>query len=251
MNILLTNDDGIDASGLRTLYAELVDLGHNVTVFAPTKERSGASNSVTLNTPLYAQKIHEEAFTGTAITGTPVDCVKIGLDILRTTPPDLVISGINAGHNIGIDTIYSGTIAAAVESCISGFPAIAFSRPRKEIDTTSDYAKYAVELLKKITITSIPKYHLININFPSITLKNVKGIKVCPMSLQAWENKLKQKEDNQKEPYWLIEGYLPYSYGMPGTDVDYILNGWITITPLQFDMTAKNVFPTIEQWFST
>lgn len=251
MNILLTNDDGIHASGLRAIYNELVKLGHNVFPFAPTIERSGASNSVSLNVPLTTQDVYDGDFKGTAINGTPVDCVKVGLAKLHENPPDLIISGINAGHNVGTDILYSGTVAAAIEGCVAGIPSIAFSRPREEVDPTQSYAEHAANLLKKIDFSLIPKGQTLNINYPSISIKKTLGIKVCTMSSQGWEHKLHKKKGDNGKPYWLISPYIPYSHGIPQTDVFFLLEGWITITPLMFNMTAQTTLSNLEQYSFT
>lgn len=248
MHILLTNDDGIHASGLQELYKALIQLGHTVFPIAPISEKSGASNSLSICTPIYAEHIENTTIKGIAVTGTPTDCVKIGLNIL-STPPDLVVSGINSGSNIGTDILYSGTVSAAIEASIMGIPAIAFSRPREETDDLQTYATHAAKLITDIDITMIPKYQSLNINYPNVPLNNVLGTKICPMSTQPWENRGYQETDDQGNACWIISGYTPYEYGYPGTDIDWILQDWITITPLQFDMTAKNTIPTLEQYF--
>lgn len=247
MNILLTNDDGIHASGLRAIYNELVKLGHNIFPFAPINEKSGASNSVSLNTPITTHEVYDGEFKGIAISGTPVDCVKIGLAKLHESPPDLIISGINAGHNVGTDILYSGTVAAAIEGCVAGIPAIALSRPREEVEPTQSYAAHAANLIKKIDLSLIPKGQMLNINYPSVSIEKNLGIKICPMSSQSWEHKLHKKKDDKGQPYWFISPYIPYTHGLSETDVFFLLEGWITITPLLFNMTAQNTLAILEQ----
>ncbi len=250
MHILLTNDDGIHASGLRALYTILTQQGHTVSAIAPIKEKSGASNSLSIRVPVKTHAIHEENFQGTAVEGTPTDCIKIGLNLLKNDYPDLVISGINAGENIGLDSLYSGTIAAAAEACLAGIPAIAVSRQREEVEPVEVYATHIASLIPYFDFKSHYKNQVININYPSTAPDNTQGIKVCPLSMQEWKDSFIKKEKNG-EVYWWLSAYTPYINPMENTDVYFLQKNWITITPLQFDLTAKESFTILEKQLSS
>ena len=150
MRILLSNDDGIHSPCLRALHRALCDAGHTLDVVAPLVEQSGVGCSVTLHSPLRLHPIEEEGFSGTAVAGTPVDCVKIALTTLLPEPPDLVVVGINNGANKGVDVFYSGTVGAATEAALRGLPAVAFSRPRPELEPPQSLARHAASLVDAV-----------------------------------------------------------------------------------------------------
>ena len=150
MNILLANDDGIQAIGLRSLYFALVEAGHDVHVVAPVTEQSAVGHAVTLSMPIRVREFRENSFKGLGVYGTPVDCVKLGLSTLLSDKPDLVLSGINAGANVGVDILYSGTVSAATEGALMKIPAMAVSMDNFNPQDLSGQARYCVDLLPKI-----------------------------------------------------------------------------------------------------
>ncbi len=235
MNILLTNDDGIYAKGIRALYKALIKAGHEVTVIAPLSEKSGVSSSVTLIMPLRVRQIEEENFSGLGVFGTPADCVKLGLSSLMEKKPDLVMSGINAGGNTGVDVIYSGTVAAALEGALSGYPAMAVSFDDFRINDISKEADHAVSLAEKIDWKAIPERRVINVNYPKCGIDASKGMEICPPATIPWDDKYEERRDIRGLPYWWISGYMPSDKLSPNSDRALLNNGYITVSPIRFE----------------
>jgi 5'-nucleotidase len=166
MNILLANDDGIQAVGLRALYHALVEAGHEVHVVAPVTEQSAVGHAVTLSMPVRVKEFREDGFYGRGVYGTPVDCVKLGLSTLLDEKPDLVLSGINAGANVGVDILYSGTVSAATEGALMEIPSMAVSMDNFNPVDLSGQARYTADLLPRIPWEKLPRKCVINLNFP-------------------------------------------------------------------------------------
>ena len=202
MHIFLTNDDGINAPGLRALCAAFSAKGHRVTVVAPQTEQSGVSGSLHLHQPLRVHAVRDGNFSGLAVEGTPVDCVKLGLTTLLDERPDLVVSGLNAGCNMGTDIYYSGTVGAAMEGALQGFPAIAFSRPVPEVEPAERCARHAADLLDLLEVQSLPYGHMLNVNYPRRPMAEVRGIRVCRMTPLGWAGTYQRREDPSGRPYW-------------------------------------------------
>jgi 5'-nucleotidase len=175
MDILLTNDDGIRAVGLRALYAALIKAGHRVHVAAPMTEQSAVGHSVTLFSPLRVKEVEEAGFSGLGISGTPADCVKLALSHLLPKKPDMIVSGINSGANVGVDVLYSGTVSAATEGALDGIPAMAVSVDDYHPEELSAQAEYAVAMLGKDFWSGFPRHCVLNLNFPAGPLADAKG----------------------------------------------------------------------------
>lgn len=237
MNILISNDDGIQSSGLQSLYKELKKAGHDVSVVAPLEQQSGKSHSITVFEPLRAQKYEENDFKGTGIFGTPSDCVKVGLGRICEKRPDLIISGINDGQNVGPDIFYSGTVGAAAEGAHSGIPSIAVSHAghvtKEEMEKT---ATHLVKLLSEIDLKNFPKGRVININYPACSVDAAKGVRVCRQSPAVFDNGYSERLDPRGDKYWWMDGGIE---GEEAGENDRALlrDGWITVTPLKFDYT--------------
>lgn len=240
MNVFLTNDDGINARGLRELYKALKNRGHKVFAVAPARQQSGVSHSLTVFEPLRVAREAEDEFQGVGVYGTPVDCVKLGLGVLSDFKPDLVMSGINSGPNAGPDIFYSGTIAAAAEGANAGIPAMAISYgdPSENADMES-VARKAVELAERIVWEKIRDRVVINVNFPACETGRWAGIKVCSQSASVWDNSYIEKRDPRGEPYWWLDGKLDPPIHGKDTDRHFLANNYISVTPLKFDYTAK------------
>lgn len=239
MRILLTNDDGIHADGLRAMYHALVQAGHEVYAFAPETEQSGVSGAITFHMPLRVREIRDGAFTGHSVSGTPVDCVKLALTTLLPARPELVVSGINAGSNLGGDVYYSGTLGAAVEGAFLGLPALAVSRRmqgRSEPGFES-VAQHAADFIGRIAWAALPPKRVLNLNFPACPVHEARGLRLCPLSLTTWDDAYLRREDPRGRPYWWLHGELPPSSPTPRTDSELVREGWITLTPLQLDLT--------------
>ncbi|MDR2820105.1 MAG: 5'/3'-nucleotidase SurE [Desulfovibrio sp.] len=238
MDVLLTNDDGIRATGLRTLYAALLEAGHTVHVVAPIRQQSGVGHSLTVFEPVRAVDIVEPHFRGTGVYGTPTDCVKLALSTLLTRQPDMVISGINAGQNVGPDILYSGTVGAATEAAHENLPSIAVSHNdhRASVDLLPQ-ARHLVSLASRVDWACLAPRRVVNVNYPAGTLDQAKGVVVCPQTNAVWKNVYTERFDPRGAPYWWLEGEIPAESVNPGSDKDMLNRGYITITPLHFEFT--------------
>ena len=247
MRILLTNDDGIRAIGLRSMYAALVAAGHEVRVIAPMRQQSGVGHSLTVFTPLRVQHLNEDHFTGIGLYGTPTDCVKLGLACLLDTRPDMVISGINAGSNVGPDILYSGTVGAATEAAHEGIPTLAISCNQMHPENLDAQARHAVALAEKLDWTRIPERRVINVNYPACPPEEAKGLRICPQTSAVWVNGYEERQDPHGEPYWWLRGEIPAHTVNAGSDKDLLDRGYITITPLKFDFTDRETMQALTQ----
>lgn len=250
MKILITNDDGISSTRLHALIKEM-EKEHEVIVVAPTIQRSACGHSITIHDPLYVKEVKIEGVKSKAfsVSGTPADCVKIALERLVNGRLDMIISGINYGLNIGTDVLYSGTVSAAIEGAIYKIPSMAFSM---DIDSDDNAliqaAKYAVILLKTSHENHIKNDMVINVNFPKRIDKGIEGIKVCQLGNKVYSNCYIETigEDNKVGFKLRDENNDALE---EDTDVHYIKNGYITITPLHYDLTNYKVIKSVEKWF--
>lgn len=237
MIVALTNDDGIRAHGLRSLYSALKEAGHDVRVIAPVREQSAVGHAITVRDPLRVKEYNENGFRGVGITGTPADCVKLGISVVLDEEPDIVLSGINAGANVGPDIMYSGTVAAAREAAAMGYPAMAVSFDSFRQADLAEYARLAVSLMNKIPWLEIPEKRIINVNFPNLPFAECKGVKLCPQTSAVWHDWYHEHKDPRGVPYWWLDGNIPPEKVAPGTDRALLTEGWTTVTPLRFDFT--------------
>ncbi len=250
MLILLTNDDGIYAPGLRALRRELQKLGE-VVVVAPASEQSGVGHSITLLTPLLVQQVMDDnnQFLGWAVEGRPADCIKLALVELLPEPPDLVVSGINAGSNAGINVLYSGTVAAAIEGAfferLSIAVSLEYTRPKLDFHTASGYARQVIE---QILAQKPPAGSLFNVNIPSLDKGPIRGIRTTPQNVAPYVEKFDRRVDPRGRVYfWTTPGLLcPDPH--PDTDVTALAEGYITVTPLQFNLTHRGLLAKMSGW---
>ena len=252
MQILLTNDDGIYAPGLAALHEELLQLG-NVEVVAPASEQSGVGLSVTFLHPIMVEEERREgAHWGWAVAGSPVDCVKLGVLELCKPQPDLVISGINSGMNAGINVLYSGTVAAAIEVAFFGIPSIAVSANTSRPTDYPRAAKLAVGLIRQMWERGLSKGELWNINIPENRPEFPKGVKTTSLSLRRHNDVMQRREDPRGRPYFwnFWNGLDPKQNPLiaPGTDVRELAEGYITLTPLRFDITDYEAIEQSAGW---
>lgn len=245
MRILLTNDDGIGAAGLRALYAALRAAGHTVHVVAPMQEQSAVGHSLTVFQPLRSRVVKDGDFHGIGIHGTPTDCVKLALHTLVPERPDMVISGINAGANVGPDILYSGTVAAATEGAHSGLPALAVSHDDFHPGDLAEYASHAASLLPSLPWDKLPPRCLLNLNYPRCPLREAKPLAVCPQTSAVWADSYVEGRDPRGNPYWWLTGVIPPEQIEPGSDRDLLTRGHVTLTPLRFDFTAHASMETL------
>ncbi|MDX6181322.1 5'/3'-nucleotidase SurE [Flavobacterium sp. Fl-77] len=248
--ILITNDDGVSAPGIRALIDTMKTIGE-VIVVAPDKPQSAMGHAITINNTLYLNKISKENDTVTeySCSGTPVDCVKLAVNEILKRKPDLCVSGINHGSNSSINVIYSGTMSAAVEAGIEGIPAIGFSL--LDYDWNADFQqiqsfvkKIALETLEK----KLPKGVVLNVNFPKLKEKDIKGIKICRQAKALWVEKFdKRKTPFGKDYYWLSGEFVNQDKG-EDTDEWALENGYISVVPVQFDLTAHHTIQELNTW---
>ena len=209
MDILLTNDDGIRAVGLRALYRALIHAGHTVHVAAPMTEQSAVGHAITMFSPLRIKEVQEADFSGLGVSGTPADCVKLALSHLLSQKPDFILSGINAGANVGVDVLYSGTVSAATEGALAGIPALAVSVDDFHPTELSAQAEYAVQLLGLDLWASFPAHCVLNLNFPAGPMSDTRGLKVCSQTASTYKDWYDERRDPRGNPYFWIRGIIP------------------------------------------
>lgn len=250
--ILVTNDDGISAPGLRTLVRCMSTIG-DVIVVAPDSPQSGMGHAITINNTLHLDKvdIHDDngVMAAYSCSGTPADCVKIGLQEIVEQTPDIVVSGINHGSNASINVIYSGTMSAAIEAGIEGIPAIGFSVCDYTWDAHFDHAQNAITtIVKEALAHGIPKGVVLNVNIPKATDTPIQGIKICRQARANWKEKFdKRTSPMGKQYYWLTGTFELLDKG-EDTDEFALAKGYISVVPTQFDLTAHHVIQDINNW---
>ena len=239
MRILLTNDDGIQAAGLAAMHNALLEAGHVVHVVAPVAEQSAVGHALTVFVPLRVKEFRKSDFFGHGVYGTPADCVKLALSRLLPEKPDLVVSGINAGPNVGPDILYSGTVAAATEAAHLGFSAVALSMENFRITDARDQASHAAGLIGRIDWKRLPPRRVVNVNYPNLPIALTKGVRVCPQTRAVWKDWYDERHDPRGNTYWWLQGEIPPETVDAGSDRDLLSQGYITLTPLCFDFTDR------------
>jgi 5'-nucleotidase len=251
LRILLTNDDGVYAPGLQALRRELMKIG-DVTVVAPAGEQSAVGHSITLLTPMIVQEVLDENQQpmGWAVEGRPADCVKLALLELLPEPPDVVISGLNAGSNAGINVLYSGTVAAAIEGAFFERPSIAvsleYSKP-KPLDFPRA-AEYARKVIEQILDHALAGDALFNVNIPSLERGPVRGVRVVPQNIAKYLETFVRRVDPRGRVYFWSTPNMTCPEPHPDTDVIAMAEGYITVTPLQFNLTDAVMLATMKAW---
>lgn len=250
MRILITNDDGINSTGLHMLIKEM-ERDNEVTVVAPSNQRSASSHSITIHDPLFIKEVKIEGIKSQAysVSGTPADCVKIGIEKLINGSVDMVVSGINYGLNIGTDVIYSGTVSAAVEGAIYKIPSMAVSMDvNNSDDALIQGAKCANSILKTAYENYIKNDMVINVNIPEKIGDGIRGIKVCQLGNRIYTTCYIETIRNNNEIGYELKSQA-CDEEEEDTDVYYIKNRYITITPLHYDLTNFKVIKDVEKWF--
>jgi len=245
MHLLISNDDGIDSRGIQALARWMKRLGE-VTVVAPHVNRSGASNSLTLDAPVRIREIEDRWFR---VTGTPSDCVHIALTGLLERDPDIVVSGINAGANLGDDVIYSGTVAAAMEGRFLGLPAIAVSLVFEEKPKYYDTAAQAVSLVvQRLLSDPLPADTILNINVPDRPWSEIRGFEVTRLGHRHRADATVKQVDPRGIPmYWIGPAGAEQDAG-PGTDFDAVKRGYVSVTPIHVDLTRYQALEQVARW---
>ncbi|UJF19019.1 5'/3'-nucleotidase SurE [Vibrio sp. SS-MA-C1-2] len=250
MKILLSNDDGVFSVGINTLAAALSDIA-DVTIVAPDRNKSGVSNSLTLEMPLKARQIEDKIYS---VQGNPADCIHFALNEVFENKPDLLISGINHGANLGDDMIYSGTVAAATEGYLFGVPSIAVSLVGR--GNFSDAANYIRELVLNIQSTPLPTDRILNINIPSCPRSEWAGVKVTHQGQREHIlNMVKQRDPRGEDAYWIGAAgkgiTVQINKEQANSDFTAIENNYVSITPIKIDLTAYEDIAKVAQWLES
>lgn len=248
-NILISNDDGIFALGVRTLANTLAQAGHQITVVCPDRERSATGHGLTLHQPIRAKEVDsvfDDRVIAWSCSGTPADCVKFALSAVMETPPDFVYSGINHGPNLGTDVLYSGTVSAAMEGVLEGIPSVAFSLASFSNFEFQPAADFAVKLIQQLKDGNYPKPPLLSVNIPPVASSEIAGVAITRQGLRRYIEKFAKRFDPRGKSYYWLEGEIiedieqPEDPNLPPhilTDVQAIRDRYITITPLQYNLT--------------
>lgn len=255
--LLISNDDGIFAMGVRTLANTLAAAGYDVTVVCPDRERSATGHGLTLHQPIRANlvdSLFHSAVTAWSCSGTPSDCVKFALSAVLESPPDFVLSGINHGSNLGTDILYSGTVSAAMEGTIDGIPSLALSLASYTATDFTTAAIVAQQLLEKLP--PIPKGTLLSVNIPPVSKEEIAGVMLTRQGLRRYIEQFEKRLDPRGKSYYWLAGEVieempqPEAKDLPRdvlTDVEAISQNYVTLTPLEFDLTNTRSFQSLQQ----
>ncbi len=260
MKLLISNDDGISALGIRTLANTLAEAGHDVSVVCPDRERSATGHGLTLHQPIRAEMVESlfhPAINAWACDGTPSDCVKLALWALLDSPPELVLSGINQGANLGTEILYSGTVSAAMEGIIEGIPSIALSLTSHTHKDFEPAAKFAKLLVDQLTAEPLPDLMLLNVNIPPIPWEGIAGATLTRQGVRRYVDVFNKRVDPRGKTYYWLTGEVledvqpPAGLNLPShipTDVEVMRNNFISITPLQYNLTYANGLHQLSRW---
>lgn len=247
MQVLISNDDGYQAAGIAVLADAINTIASGVTVIAPERNRSAASSSLTVTDPLRVQKGLNGYYY---VNGTPSDCVHLAVTGFLETLPDMVISGINAGSNMGDDVIYSGTVAAAIEGRFLGYPAIAVSSVARNPEHYASAGRAAVELLQRIQTHPLPADSILNVNVPDLPWDAIKGWQVTRLGNRHRAEHIIKSSDPRGEPIYWVGAAGPEQDAGPGTDFHAVNHGYISVTPLKIDLTNYQQLEPLKDWIA-
>jgi 5'-nucleotidase len=248
LNILISNDDGIDSPGIKALAAALKEIG-NVTVVAPRTEQSAVGHAITMKIPLRVTEYYNNGeFFGYAVEGTPADCVKMGIRNILGYSPDIVVSGINHGSNTAINIIYSGTVSAAREAAIMDVPSIAISVTSHEAKDFGFSQKVAKKLTGLVVEKGIPKGTLLNVNVPNLPEEEIVGIVVTKQGKSKWDDIYEERIDPYGKGYYWLTGKLIELDNNLESDQFAIKNNYVAVTPVHFDLTDYATYERIKKW---
>jgi 5'-nucleotidase len=260
MKLLISNDDGIFAPGVRALANTLAQQGHEVNVVCPDRERSATGHGLTLHQPIRADQVDAMFLPGVkawSCSGTPADCVKLALWALLDSPPDLILSGINRGQNLGTDILYSGTVSAAMEGLLEGIPSIALSLASYTCQEFQPAADFAGNLLKQITLDPLPSVMLLNVNIPPVPTAQMAGVALTCLGVRRYYDIFEKRTDPRGKTYYWLAGEVleemedpidPHTSLQLPTDVQKIRQNYITITPLHYNLTDSRALKSLQNW---
>lgn len=249
MRILLTNDDGIGAPGIQALWQALSKIAE-VTVVAPDAERSATSQAITVHQPIRVDEycIIEPKLCAWRVGGTPTDCVKIAVEALLPERPDVVVSGINLGPNLGTDVLYSGTVSAAIEGALYGIPSVAVSLDTWKNADFSIAADYAARLVQTLAQKQLPPNTLLNVNVPAVSAQQLGGVAVTKLGVRQYANIFERREDPRGRQYYWMGGQVIENDNDADTDIVAVKNNKISITPIHFDLTNYGLMSMLNEW---
>lgn len=247
MKILITNDDGIQAPGIHILASEL-SKKHDIHLYAPAEENSGVAHAFTFTRPIRVIPAKKYPYPAYSVSGTPVDCVKVGCYHLGGYP-DLIISGINRGANLGIATLYSGTVSAAMEGVLIGIPSIAVScsvvKGLKHYESAAHYAQLTIEYLQQF---KLPSHTMLNLNAPNLPLDQIHGLKITTLAQNTFKSKIEERQDPRDYPYYWLDGKLGELPDQESdNDIYWHDNGYATLTPLMSDLTNQQFLKEMKE----
>ena len=239
MRVLLTNDDGVYAPGLMALRDELRK-DFEVWVVAPESEMSAVGHGITLITPLRVRKVNiDREFFGLAVTGTPADCVKIGVQELMTHPPDIILSGINPGANVGVNVLYSGTVSAAAEGAFLGIRSASLSLDVRQDPDFRFAARFSREIIRFIDRCGLKERTALNVNIPGLPADQIAGVAITRQGTARFQERFERRTDPRGEFYYWLSGETPQEEESPDSDAKALRERWITITPITYDLTCR------------
>lgn len=247
--ILITNDDGVMAPGIRHLVKFMLELG-DVVVVAPDKPQSGMGHAVTIVNPIRMEKIsvdgdHKEY----SCSGTPVDCVKLAVNKVLHRKPDLLVSGINHGTNSSINVIYSGTMSAAIEGAMEDIPSIGFSLLDYSYDADFNAGKkFVQQIARNVLKQGLPSGICLNVNIPAISEAKIQGVKVCRQARGNWQEEFDHRKDPRGKDYFWLTGHFKLHEDSNETDEWALKNNYVSVVPIQFDFTAHDLIPELKTW---
>ncbi|OUL35100.1 5'/3'-nucleotidase SurE [Nostoc sp. T09] len=260
MKLLISNDDGVSALGIRTLANSLAEAGHDVTVVCPDRERSATGHGLTLHQPIRAEiveSIFHPAVKAWACDGTPSDCVKLAIWALLESPPDLVLSGINQGANLGTEILYSGTVSAAMEGIIEGLPSVALSLASHTSKDFQAAARFAQILVAQLAAKPLPELMLLNVNIPPVQWEEIAGVTITRQGVRRYVDVFDKRVDPRGKTYYWLTGEVledveaPEGLNLPQNipiDVHVIRKNYISITPLQYNLTYASGITQLSEW---
>ncbi len=250
MHILLTNDDGIQAPGINALWQELSQIAR-ITVVAPDSEKSASSQAITVHHPIWVDKhpMADQNISAWRVGGTPTDCVKVALEALLTDDqPDIVVSGINQGSNLGTDVLYSGTVSAAIEGALHGLPAIAMSLDCWQPFDFAPSAKAARKIIQTMINKALPPNTLLNVNVPALPATDLQGMAITKLGVRNYENTFERRLDPRGRTYYWMSGHITETENDPDSDIIAVKTGKVSVTPIHFDLTNYGIMHLLESW---
>ena len=247
--ILITNDDGFSSKGIKALINAVKNLG-KILIVAPDSPQSGMGHAISVNKPIRCYKTNFfDSVEAYCCTWTPVDCIKMGLYLLKDKKPDLILSGINHGSNVSTNILYSGTMSAAVEGALSGIPSVGYSLTDYYDDADFQYSEKIVQIIsKKVIKEGLKKGTCLNVNIPNIKENQIKGIKVCRQGRAFWDDTFDHRKDPLGKDYYWLTGSFSSKEQALDTDINYLENNYVTIVPTQFDMTCHDSVDELKKW---